>query len=155
MDARWIPVFAAGLGVVGGVGGALAGGSLANEGQQRRFERERADAKQDALRETYGNYLATAQEILAKYAAQRPQPEVDAAYVRLVVAEARVGILAENTRVTEAAAELREALEAEPADKRLSDEEKRALEAQQLAAYQEAAETFRAVARDEIDELGG
>ena len=38
MDAKWMPVFAAAVGVLGGVGGALVGGSLANAAEEDRLE---------------------------------------------------------------------------------------------------------------------
>jgi hypothetical protein len=57
---RWIPVLAATVGVLGGVGGALIGGLIANEGQQDQLESER-DAAREALRqEAYAGYLAAA-----------------------------------------------------------------------------------------------
>jgi Methylmalonyl-CoA mutase len=42
-----MPILAAGLGVLGGIAGAFIGGYVANEGQERRFEKERAAAEQD------------------------------------------------------------------------------------------------------------
>jgi uncharacterized protein YukE len=57
MDARWVPVLAAIVGVLGGMGGALIGGYVANEGQQQRFEDERAAHVQDLRRGTYAEYV--------------------------------------------------------------------------------------------------
>ena len=54
MSDRWIPVLAAVVGVIGGIGGAYIGGAVANEGQETRFERERAAALQDLRMDTYG-----------------------------------------------------------------------------------------------------
>ncbi|MDQ5874067.1 MAG: hypothetical protein M3526_01635 [Actinomycetota bacterium] len=76
MDGRWMAILAAALGVLGGVGGAFVGGSMANEGQERQFEADRAAAIQDLRIETYGNYLGTAQEVLGlalARAASRPK----------------------------------------------------------------------------------
>jgi hypothetical protein len=57
---RWIPVVAAVLGVLGGMGGALVGGSIANSGQEQRFENERRAARHDLRQDAYANYLQTA-----------------------------------------------------------------------------------------------
>jgi hypothetical protein len=57
MNERWIPVLAAVVGVLGGMGGALVGGSLANQGQEQRFEIERQAAIQDVHTEAYATYL--------------------------------------------------------------------------------------------------
>jgi hypothetical protein len=37
MNERWIPVLAAVVGVLGGMGGALVGGSVANQGLEREY----------------------------------------------------------------------------------------------------------------------
>lgn len=48
-----MPLFAAALGVLGGVGGALVGGYLANQGAEQRFEQERAAQVEDQRIEAY------------------------------------------------------------------------------------------------------
>lgn len=67
MDARWIPVLAAALGVLGGVGGAAIGGSVANSGQEQRFESERQAAIEDLRRTTYARYQGAADVLMIKY----------------------------------------------------------------------------------------
>jgi hypothetical protein len=63
---RWIPVLAATVGVLGGLGGALIGGLIANEGQQDQLESER-DAAREALREeAYAGYLAAANTLFLR-----------------------------------------------------------------------------------------
>jgi hypothetical protein len=57
MPDRWIPILAAAVGVVGGMGGALIGGYVANEGQQERFESERKAEVADARQDVYAKYL--------------------------------------------------------------------------------------------------
>jgi hypothetical protein len=57
MSERWIPILAAVVGVLGGMGGAFIGGYVANEGQQERFDSERKAQVADSRLETYGNYL--------------------------------------------------------------------------------------------------
>ena len=107
MDARWMPLLAAGLGVLGGLGGAVVGGWLANEGQENQFESERAAAAQDLRREAYGIYLGAAQEVWATDLEEGSEDEKDAAAVRLFVAEARIRLVAENDNVWEAAMKLK------------------------------------------------
>jgi hypothetical protein len=144
MDARWMPVLAAVVGVLGGVGGAIAGGSVANSGQEQGFEREQAAADQGLRREAYGNFLGTAQEVLATILAERPQDDINAVFIRLYVAEARVVLVTKNAEVKDAAVAVREALTANPSTE---------LEEQEaLTHYSETAESFLAVARDELKE---
>lgn len=57
MVDRWIPVVAAILGVVDGMGGAYVGGSVANAGQQQRFESERISQTQNLRRATYVSFV--------------------------------------------------------------------------------------------------
>jgi hypothetical protein len=163
MDARWMPIVAAGVGVLGGIGGAFIGGYLANEGAEGRFEKERAAAEQDLRREAYGAYLGTAQEVWATFlanaeelqpadesdaaqdAAAHAQEEIDAAGVRLFVAQARVRLVAENDEVEDAAVRLREVLvDGEGTDYPLEEgqEQKKDLE--------EATKGFLAAAQEDI-----
>ena len=138
---RWMPLFAATVGVLGAIAGAVVGGSVANSGQQQGFERERAAAIQDLRRETYGEYLGTAQEVVANELAGFSK-KVNKVFVRVFVAEARVALVAEHPEVERAAEQLRMALE--------YDDDKSA--EQQLKEYGDAADRFRAVARQEIAE---
>ena len=57
MSERWLPVLAAIVGVLGGMGGAFVGGYVANQGQKQRFEHEQAVRIQNLRRETYVNYV--------------------------------------------------------------------------------------------------
>jgi hypothetical protein len=57
MSDRWIPVLAAAVGVLGGMGGALIGGWIANTGQKQQFDAERRARTEDLRRETYVQYL--------------------------------------------------------------------------------------------------
>jgi hypothetical protein len=109
MDARWIPILAAALGLLGGLGGAFVGGWVANEGEERRFGRERAVAIQDLRRQIYTNYLQTVDGIEAKI-----QVDTDgkADYVRLRTAEASVSLIAHRSNVREAAERLADSLSA-------------------------------------------
>lgn len=60
MSERWIPIFAAVVGLLGGVGGAAIGGSIANNGQQDRLIQERQTHLEDLLIETFSKYVETA-----------------------------------------------------------------------------------------------
>ena len=64
MDTRWMPLFAAAVGVLGGVGGALVGGFIANANQAEGFRRERAAAVEDLRVEAYADFLGTAQGLV-------------------------------------------------------------------------------------------
>jgi hypothetical protein len=90
MDARWTPILAAAIGVLGGVGGALVGGFAANEGQEKGFERERAAAIQDLRIKEYGTFIGTADEVALTLFANAPVDEIRQTYKRLLAAKARV-----------------------------------------------------------------
>src|SRR5918995_5917167 len=95
MGERWIPVMAAILGVAGGMGGAYIGGSVANEGQQQRFEHERAAEIRDLRLDTYVILLRAAELEHAD------PPETDDRVVR--TAEAEVALVAPTVAIREAA----------------------------------------------------
>ena len=59
MSDRWIPILAAIVGLVGGLGGAAIGGSIANEGQEQQFRNQRIADLNNLLNETYSRYLRT------------------------------------------------------------------------------------------------
>jgi hypothetical protein len=56
----WIPVLAAVVGLIGGVGGAYVGGEVANRGQEQQFENQRTAELQDLLIGAYARYLRDA-----------------------------------------------------------------------------------------------
>ena len=136
MDSRWMPLFAAAVGVVGGVGGAYIGGVVANEGQEQQSQSERAAAVQDLRRDAYENFLGTAQELqVAALARGAHSPaELDAIAVRLYVAKARVDLVTDKAAVKQAAAKVMAAFtdptpKANPATQEFLDEARDDVEA--------------------------
>jgi hypothetical protein len=85
-----MPILAAAIGVLGGVGGALVGGCAANTGQKKGFERERAAAIQDLRIEEYGTFVGTADEVSLTLSSSAPLDEIRQTYKRLLTAKARV-----------------------------------------------------------------
>jgi len=140
-----MPIFAAGLGVLGGVGGAFVGGSVANEGQREGFKRQRAAAMQDLRIEAYANFLGTAEGLVGGYAAGSTDAERRTALVKLLSAKARGLIVQENPDVGNAAYEVATAITGDGRPKNRSHQ-------QELADYKAAAEVFVALARHEISE---
>jgi CHASE1-domain containing sensor protein len=69
MAEQWVPVVAAVLGLLGGMAGAAVGGYVANEGQEQRFEHERATQLRDLRTDTYVRFLRAAEREQA-----RPRP---------------------------------------------------------------------------------
>jgi hypothetical protein len=109
-------ILVAAVGVIGGVGGAYIGGVVANEGQERQSENERAAALQELRRDAYGDFLGTVQELRAAAAAREPdgitereQDELNEIAVRLFVAKSRVDLVAKSGAVGDAAAEVLDA----------------------------------------------
>jgi len=133
-----MPLFAAAVGVVGGVGGAWIGGVVANEGQEHQSQSERAAAIQDLRIDTYGDYLASADALVGKLQLSFSDDERDAALVHLVAIRARVVLVAEQPEVMlKRANAITEAVDGEDVD-----------------AYDDAAENFFVAARHDIEATG-
>jgi len=60
---RWMPLLAAVVGVIGGMGGAFIGGYIANEGQEQRFEDEQDVRREELRRTTYAEFLQAASNV--------------------------------------------------------------------------------------------
>ena len=101
MSERWVPLLAALVGLLGGMGGAYIGGSVANEGQQQRFENEQEARMQDLRRNTYADFLQEAAGVNS--GAIKSFEDLDAA-------EAKVEFFA-NTEIRETALALAGAVE--------------------------------------------
>jgi hypothetical protein len=63
VDERWIPILAGVIGVVGGLGGAVVGGVIANEGQEEQFEKDRAAELQDLRERAYVKFVGVAEKV--------------------------------------------------------------------------------------------
>jgi hypothetical protein len=100
MSDRWVTVLAAVLGLLGGMAGAAVGGFVANQGQEQRFEHERATEIRDLRIDTYVKFLR---------AAEGEHNEPVATEDRVVrTAEAEVSLVAPTTPIREAASSLTE-----------------------------------------------
>jgi hypothetical protein len=117
---RWIPVLAAAVGVLGGVGGALIGGYWANEGQEERLLAEQQAATRNVRRETYATYLQAAESLVQKSAVLNETGGLDteaeqrafiqAEGIPVLTARAAVDLVAEK-EVRDAAHAMTDALE--------------------------------------------
>lgn len=96
MSERWIPVIAAIVGVLGGMGGAFVGGYVANKGEQQRFKEEQAAKTEDFRRDTVVKFLAAAENL--RFAGGTGQD--------LLADEAQVSLLFPTSEVREAAREV-------------------------------------------------
>jgi len=128
MNDRWLPVLAAILGVLGGVGGAAVGGYVANKGEEQRLGAERASRMLDQRIDAYVRFLRAA-ENEADEASQYPDPLVQ-------TAAAEVELVARNAELREAAARL--------LDKTLNFE--------QLSEYREARAEFVELANADVED---
>ena len=95
MPEHWVTVVAAVLGLLGGMGGAAVGGYIANQGEQQRFEHERAAEIRDLRLDTYVMLLRAAER-------ERAQP-VDTDDLVVHTAEAEVALVAPTVAIREAA----------------------------------------------------
>ena len=167
-----MPILAATVGVLGGVGGALVGGFVANQGQEEGFKRQRAAAKQDLRIEAYADYLGTAEGFVVSYAVQ-PSTEAEeraleaerrALFLELFVSRARVFLVYEDAAVEKAATAVTAEVISEPTDEErqaCADEEIAETPEsesdvcvlnEQLADYETAGNEFLRLARQEIAE---
>jgi hypothetical protein len=97
MADRWLPVLAAVLGLLGGIGGAAVGGYVANKGQEQRFEEERAARIRDVRLDTYVKFLE---------AVENEHFHASASDEIITRAEAEVDLIASSDALREAAAML-------------------------------------------------
>jgi hypothetical protein len=100
----WIPVLAAVVGLIGGVGGAYVGGEVSNNGQEQQFENQRLAEVQDLLIGAYGNYLrASSRWVL--------DPDSEELRAEALAAETEVEFLAASPEVDVAAQQLFDVVE--------------------------------------------
>jgi hypothetical protein len=104
----WIPVLAAVVGLVGGVGGAFVGGEVANKGQEQQFENQRTAELQDLLIDTYGTYLRDA--TTTWFAAKSGDPSFEQLAAEALASETEVEFLAASPEVDDAAQQLYDAV---------------------------------------------
>ena len=105
MAERWIPVLAAALGLLGGIAGAAVGGYVANEGQEQRFEEERAARIREVRLDTYVRFLRAAEN-------ERFHPATFDDDI-VTAAEAEVALVARSVALREAAERLKALLNSE------------------------------------------
>jgi len=97
---RWVTVLAAVLGLLGGMAGAAVGGYVANEGQEQRFEHERATELRDLRIDTYVKFLRAAE-------GEHNRP-VETQDVIVRTASAEVSLVARDPAIRDAASKLTE-----------------------------------------------
>jgi hypothetical protein len=154
VDARWMPILAASVGVLGGLGGALVGGFLTNRGQAEEFKRERAAAKQELRREAYADYLGTAEGFVVSFAVEPETTAGDRAleaqrralFVQLFVSRARVFLAFENDAVLKAAEAISDEITSKP-----TAEEKEACADEEIAET-EVSESGACVDNDAVED---
>jgi len=108
----WIPVLAAVVGLIAGVGGAYVGGEVANKGQQQQFENQRAAEVQDLLIAAYARYLRDATATAAATGDDRQQKHAKTKELaaRALASETEVEFKAASPAVDDAARRLYDAV---------------------------------------------
>jgi hypothetical protein len=92
VSERWIPVLAAVVGVLGGMGGAFIGGYVANEGQEQRFQDEQEVRAQDLRRNAYADFLQAAADVQFSEEENPSENPVD----KLIGAQAKAALFANS-----------------------------------------------------------
>ncbi len=142
MSERWIPIVAAVVGVLGGMGGAFIGGYVANEGQQQRFKEERKSQLEDLRRETYVRYLRNLDAVVELTFLEKKKPsEREIANAQVEARSARDQVLLVSSKpLRDETVRLMKSLEG---DEQLSDE-------QNFRNYEDARERFIVAGESEI-----
>src|SRR5215218_1396303 len=139
MSERWIPVLSAVVGVIGGLGGAVIGGYVANAGQEQRFDDERAAHIQDLRRDRYVNYVTELMKLTF----------VGGVPVQAITAQTDVALLSSSPAVQDAARELGEA--AGELNEALEEEKKGNGDAsEENQTFSRKLDTFIEVAHEEV-----
>ena len=99
MSERWIPVVAAIVGVLGGMGGAFIGGYVANKGEQQRFNEEQIAQTKNFRRDTFVKFLSAAERLRFEGGTEE----------KLLAAEEQVSLLSPSNEVRKAAQEVSQA----------------------------------------------
>jgi len=112
----WIPVLAAVVGLIGGVGGAYVGGEMANKGQARQFENQRTAEVQDLLIDAYARYLRDASATFVAVAEDKQiaHARTKALAGRALASETEVEFLAASSAVDDAAKRVYDAVTKAP-----------------------------------------
>jgi hypothetical protein len=105
MSERWIPLLAAVVGLFGGAAGAYVGGSVANEGQQQRFENEQTAEARDLRLDAYADLLRACEAAYEIDEATSPARKSELVG-ELTAAQARASLITSSTDVQQAADEL-------------------------------------------------
>jgi hypothetical protein len=106
MSERWIPLVAAVVGLLGGMGGAYVGGSVANEGQQQRFENEQEAETRDLRVDAYADLLKACEAAFFIEGEALGPVQTSQRVADLRAAQARASLVTSSTEVREAAGEL-------------------------------------------------
>jgi hypothetical protein len=155
-----MPILAATIGVLGGVLGAVTGGWIANRGQEETSKSERTAEIQDLRIAAYGNFLGTAEEVALALQERSPVAEKLAAVRRLLIAQARVVLVADKPKVLgQVAVKATRALDrwdkaqtrSDKAQTRELKQQAEELKQQATADYGRNINHFLDVARDEIE----
>jgi hypothetical protein len=102
MAERWLPVLAAVLGLLGGIGGAAVGGYVANKGQEQQFDEERAARIRDERLDTYLRFLRLTENEFFH--------PVETSDDDVITANLEVALVARSAALREAAARLTDTL---------------------------------------------
>jgi hypothetical protein len=130
----WIPVLAAVVGLVGGIGGAYVGGEVSNNGQEQQFENQRTAELQDLLIDAYASYLRDATTVWV--AATGEDPDTRQLAAEALASETEVEFEAASPGVDDAAKQLFDA----------------ATKARLLSTFEDARDDFIDAAGRSLDE---
>jgi hypothetical protein len=103
MPERWVPLLAATVGLIGGVGGAYIGGVVAIQEQQERFENEQRTETRNLRINAYVDLLKACE---TAFYLDGAQTETNQRVGDLRAAQARASLMTSSNEVEEAAGEL-------------------------------------------------
>ena len=106
MSERWVPLLAAVVGLLGGMGGAFVGGWVANEGQRNQFEDEQEAETRNLRIDAYVDLLDACETAFYIPEEGLSDTERNQRVADLRTSQQRASLLTSRSEVREAAREL-------------------------------------------------
>jgi hypothetical protein len=115
MSERWVPLLAAAVGLLGGIGGAYVGGKVANERQQDRFENEQRVEARNIRMDAYVDFLKAC-ETAFNFSDKLDPVQVSRGVGELYAAQSRASLVTSSADVAETAGRLARACQVSNSD---------------------------------------
>jgi hypothetical protein len=130
MSERWVPLLAAVVGLLGGIGGAYVGGTVANQRQQDRFEYEQSAEARNLRMDAYVDFLKAC-ETAFNFSDKLDPVQVSRGVGELYAAQSRASLVTSSASVADAAGRLARACQVSKSDPVVGEPGRRFIDAAQ------------------------